>query len=68
VVLLEAVALALAFAGVVPAVVPVAVAPLALSSLAVILLRVQARRLKAVGWATLAGSAATLAVLVSALR
>jgi hypothetical protein len=68
VVLLEGVALALAFAGVVPAVVPVAVAPLAVSSLAVILLRVQARRLKAVGWATLAGSAATLAVLVSALR
>jgi hypothetical protein len=68
VVLLQAIAAALAVAGVVPAAVPAAVAPLAFSSLAVILLRVQARRLKVVGWATLAGSTATLAVLVAALR
>jgi hypothetical protein len=47
---------------------PAAVAPLAFSSLAVILLRVQARRLRRVGWATLAGSTATLAVLLAALR
>jgi hypothetical protein len=68
VVLLQAIAADLAVAGVVPAAVPAAVAPLALSSLAVILLRVQAGRLKRVGWATLAGSTATLAVLVGALR
>jgi hypothetical protein len=68
VVLLQAIAVARAVAGIVPAAVPAAVAPLALSSLTVILLRVQARRLKRVGWATLTGSAATLAVLVAALR
>jgi hypothetical protein len=68
VVLLQAIAVALAVAGIVPAAVPAAVAPLALSSLTVILLRVQARRLKRVGWATLTGSAATLAVLVALLR
>ena len=68
VVLLQAIAAALAVAGIVPAAVPAAVAPLALSSLAVILLGTQARRLKVVGWATLAASAAALAVLVAALR
>ena len=52
----------------VPGEVAVAVAPLVLSSLVVILLRVGARRLKVVGWATLAASAAALAVLVAALR
>jgi len=68
VVLLQAIALALAVAGIVPAAVPAAVAPLAFSSLAVILLGVQARRLKVVGWATVVGGTATLAVLVAALR
>jgi hypothetical protein len=68
VLLLQAIAAALALAGIVPAAVPAAVAPLAFSSLTVIALRVQARRLRRVGWATLAGSAATLAVLVAALR
>ena len=68
VVLLQAIATALAVAGIVPAAAAAAVAPLAFSSLAVIVLRVPARRLRRVGWATLAASAATLAVLVAALR
>jgi hypothetical protein len=68
VVLLQAAAVALALARVVPAGVPAAVAPLALSSLTVIGLRVPVRNLRWVGWATLAGSAATLAVLVASLR
>ena len=65
---LQAVAVALALARLVPAAVPAAVAPMALTSLAVIGLRVPARRLKQVGWLAVAGSAATLALLVVLLR
>ncbi len=68
VLLLQGTAVALAAAGVVPRAVPAAVAPLALASLVVILLRVPARRLRVVGWTALAGSAATLAVLLAGLR
>jgi hypothetical protein len=68
VVLLQVAAVALAAARVVPAGVPVAVAPLAFSSLAVIGLHVPVRGLRWVGWATLAGSAGTFAVLVAMLR
>jgi len=68
VVLLQATAVALALARLVPAPVPVAVAPMAIASLAVILLRIPARRLKVVGWLAVVGSAATLAVLVTTLR
>ena len=68
VVLLQGVAAATWGAGWVPAAVPLAVAPMAVASLAVIGLRVPARRLKAVGWAAVAGSTAALAVLVAGLR
>lgn len=68
VLLLQGTAVALSVTGVVPRTVPLAVAPLALSSLAVIGLRVPARRLRVVGWAALAGSTATLAVLLVGLR
>jgi hypothetical protein len=47
---------------------PLGVAPLALSSLVVILAGTTPRRLKAVGWAALAASLATAAVLVATLR
>lgn len=68
VLLLQGTAVALSAAGVVPRTVPLAVAPLALASLAVIWLRVPARRLRVVGWAALAGSTATLAVLLAGMR
>jgi hypothetical protein len=65
---IQAVAVALALAHLVPAAVPAAVAPMALTSLAVIGLRMPARRLKQVGWLAVAGSAATLGLLVLLLR
>lgn len=66
--LLQAAPLGLAVAGLLPAAVPAAVAPMAGASLLVIGLRVTARRLKVVGWASVAASLASLAVLLAGLR
>jgi hypothetical protein len=65
---LQAFAVALALARLVPGAVPAAVVPMAITSLAVIGLRIPARRLKQVGWLAVAGSAATLVLLVVLLR
>ncbi len=52
----------------VPQAAPIALAPTALLSLAVCLLRVPPRRLRELGWALIASSAATLLLLVVGLR
>jgi hypothetical protein len=54
--------------GLAPRALPLGVAPLALSSLVVILAGTTPRRLKQVGWAALAASLATAALLVATLR
>jgi hypothetical protein len=65
---IAAVAVGAAAVDLLPAALPLGVAPLALVSLTVILAGTTPRRLKRVGWAALAASVATAAILVVSLR